>query len=434
MYSVMKRMAVCAMLLLGLYSCKKNDNDPGGQAPPPQQGAVREKGAPAGEAVHAKIGPAGGTLATTDGRVQMEIPAGAVTKETDFSIQPITNTLPGSPGKGYRLLPEGQTFTQPVKLTFRYDNTDLANTSAQALYVAFQGSDGIWKMIPQTALNETEQTLKVTTTHFSDWAIFAEFYLEVGSRELKPKGTTTIDIMSPFLLAPLTPGAPLEIGNNYYAEDNAKNIRNWQVFNEGTLNVAANKKQSTYTAPNAIPSHNPVEVSVEIYNILPPGANRPAATGKVILLTRIYIVDETYFFADINGVSQSLTSIFYVEDDQGITVNGNIGAGTSSIMLFVSGHNIGHYPYNMDQVPNTGVAVYNARPGEGYVPAYSPCYEDDVISPGGITIEKKEKSGDVEYVTGQFSATVYREEGLCPGMKVIKKSISGRFRVIRKSE
>lgn len=433
MHFVMKRMAIYTLLLLGIYSCKKNNSDQAGPTPP-EHGAVRGKGAPAGEAVHVKIGPAGGRLTTTDGRIQLEVPAGAVTRETDFSIQPISNTLPGSPGKGYRLLPEGQTFAQPVKLTFHYDDADLVNTSAQALYVAFQGNDGIWKMIPQTTLSETAKTLTVNTTHFSDWAIFAEFYLEVGSRELKPKGTTSIDIMSPFLLAPLTPGAPMEIGNNYYAEDNAKNIRNWQVFNEGTLQVAANKKQSTYTAPNAIPSHNPVEVSVEIYNIVPPGVNRPSATGKVILLTRIYIVDETYFIAEINGVSQSLTSIFYLEDEQGIIINGNIGATTSSIMLFLSGHNTGYYPYNMDQVANTGVAVYNVRPGEGYVPTYSPCYEDDVLSPGGITIEKKEKSGDVEYVTGRFAATVYREEGQCPGLKIIQKSISGRFRVMRKSE
>ncbi|MGN7824252.1 hypothetical protein ACTJJB_29280 [Chitinophaga sp. 22536] len=429
----MKRMAVYTILLLSLYSCKKNDKDQATPEPTTEHGEVREKGVAAGDAVHAQIGPAGGTLASADGRLQMEIPAGAVTKETDFTIQPITNTLPGSPGKGYRLLPEGQTFAQPVRLTFQYDDADLAATSAQMLYIAFQGSDGIWKMIPQTALDETNKTLKATTTHFSDWAIFAQYYLTGGQNELKPKGSTWLEVSSEDLLAPLVTGGAVEIGKKR-AEDNPKNIKNWQFFNDGNLAVEPNQKRATYTAPAQIPSHNPVEISVEVYNVLPPGANRPTATGKVILLTRIYIVDETYFIAEVNGVSQVMTSIFYTEDDQGLFINGNINGTTNNILLFVAAHNPGIYPYNLDELPGTGVAVYNAGPGDGYVPGYTPCEGDVVTSPGYISIDKKEKNGSVEYLTGGFTATVYKETGMCPNLKIIKKTLSGKFRLIRKTE
>ncbi|NLR58404.1 hypothetical protein HGH93_09860 [Chitinophaga polysaccharea] len=415
-------------MLIALYSCKKNDNNQ--PATVPQHGTIHEKGTPVGEAVHATIGPAGGTLTTTDGRMKLEVPAGAVTKETDFTIQPVTNTLPGSPGNAYRLLPEGQTFTKPVTLSFHYNDNDLEGTAVQVLFLAFQSNDGIWRCIPQTALDETAHTLTAKTTHFSDWAPFAEFWLNVANHELKPKGSTTVDISSPFLLAPLGKDDPLEIADTH-AEDNPKNIKNWQIFQDGKLTVESSNKRAHYTAPDQIPGHNPVQVSVEIYNFIPAGYVRPGATGKAVLMSNIYIVDETYFTAEIDGIPYTLNSIFYTMEDGKFIINGNLSA-TTSIMLVTNGANAGFYPFTVDENAGTGIAVYNGGAGNGYVHNYTPCASDPIASPGGIAITKTEKSGDVEYLEGSFSATVYKEEGICPNLVVRHKNMKGRFRVIRK--
>ncbi|MBO9727977.1 MAG: hypothetical protein J7623_05005 [Chitinophaga sp.] len=432
MYSFLKNsktVLLMSIMLISMYSCKKNDNQP---VPTPQRGTIHEKGTPAGEAVTAKIGPAGGTLTTTDGRMKLNVPAGAVTKETDFIIQPVTNTLPGSPGNAYRLLPEGQTFTKPVTLTFHYNNNDLEGTAAQVLFLAFQSADGIWRCMPQTALDEAAHTLTVNTTHFSDWAPFAEFWLNVDKHELKPKGSTTVDISSPFLLEPLVKGDPMEIADTH-AEDNPKNIKNWQIFQAGKLTVESNNKRALYTAPDQIPPHNPVQVTVEIYNFIPPGYVRPGATGKAILMSNIYIVDETYFIAEVDGIPYNLSGILYTMEDGRLVINGNLSAG-SNIMLVTIGTNTGFYPFATEENGGTGIAVYNGGPGIGYVHEYTPCESDAIASPGGISIQKKEKSGDVEYVEGSFNATVYKEEGLCPHLVVRQKNIKGSFRVIRRVE
>ena len=49
---------------------------------------------------------------------QIDVPAGALASDTDITIQPITNTAWGGIGNGYRLTPDGLTFTQPVDLVF----------------------------------------------------------------------------------------------------------------------------------------------------------------------------------------------------------------------------------------------------------------------------------------------------------------------------
>ncbi len=49
-----------------------------------------------GKLVSKLIGPAGGSMAADDGRVELIFPAGALTANTNISIQPITNKLNGS--------------------------------------------------------------------------------------------------------------------------------------------------------------------------------------------------------------------------------------------------------------------------------------------------------------------------------------------------
>jgi len=76
--------------VLFMASCQKDPSEP---AQPGAQSAY-EHGAPTGPATTKTIGTEGGTLATADGRVTLTIPAGAVSKATEFSIQPVENTLP----------------------------------------------------------------------------------------------------------------------------------------------------------------------------------------------------------------------------------------------------------------------------------------------------------------------------------------------------
>lgn len=74
--------------------------------------------------VHARVGPAGGTFAG-DG-LSVVVPAGAVDHEIELAIVPTTLPVPaGYRGASvvYRATPEGQTFAQPLIVTFTYSGS-----------------------------------------------------------------------------------------------------------------------------------------------------------------------------------------------------------------------------------------------------------------------------------------------------------------------
>ncbi len=104
--------------------------------------APAPKGDPWGSATTQMIDASGGSVTSADGRITLNIPAGALGTATTVSIQPITNTTPNGIGLGYRLQPEGTNFGVPVNLTFH-----LSATEALALgstFVATQHADGMW--------------------------------------------------------------------------------------------------------------------------------------------------------------------------------------------------------------------------------------------------------------------------------------------------
>src|SRR5690606_9230525 len=127
---------------------------------------------PDGTPTSATIDAAGGTLASSDGRLTLTVPAGALAAGTVVTIQPITPTAPGALGSGYRLSPDGVTFTQPVTLTFTYPVDVATSTVPQSLRVVTRDDRGYWQVVPATH-DVGQRRLAVTTTHFSDWSYVA---------------------------------------------------------------------------------------------------------------------------------------------------------------------------------------------------------------------------------------------------------------------
>ena len=83
--------------------------------------AITAIGKPDGEKAEMKIDKDGGSFTSSDGKIRLIIPEGAVSKKTTFSIQPVTNLMPNGNGKAYRLEPSGIQFQKPVQLVFHYD-------------------------------------------------------------------------------------------------------------------------------------------------------------------------------------------------------------------------------------------------------------------------------------------------------------------------
>lgn len=151
-----------------------------GTGSPPPPSAV---GAPTGPAVTKVIGAAGGDLSSADGGVTVTIPAGALSADTPIGIQPIENTAPDAQAAAYRLSPAGQTFSQPVQISFAYTDADLDGTSLEAMGIAFQDDAGRWEWQAPSAVDPAAKRLSVTSTHFSDWT-------KIGGLQLRPRAAT----------------------------------------------------------------------------------------------------------------------------------------------------------------------------------------------------------------------------------------------------
>ncbi|MGE7774646.1 hypothetical protein ACQKLP_07985 [Chitinophaga sp. NPDC101104] len=417
----------CAIFLAG---CSKNNNSEGGPEPsePP---AVRAHGTPAGDIVKKTIGAAGGTLTSKDNSLRIDIPAGALAANTEISVQAVTNTLPGSPGPSYRLLPENVQFTKPVKLTFQYTDRHLDSTSAEALFLAFQSADGIWRFIPKTELNATAKTLTVETTHFSDWAPFAMYWLRADPNSVRVGKLAAVLIYTAIDKYKANENSqPIAIRREY-ALENSSNIRNWKLIGGGTLKPEG--RLAWYQAPAKVPKPATVQVSVDIYNFIPPGFfPGRGATGKLILLTKIKVVDDVYFSGTLNGAEVFCTGVHhkYITGTGWINIAGllpnnlgfsvNIENVTQPITAkqynwFVPDHGgTVFFVYGSQTTPAVvkGRTFYNKCDANGTV-------EDYVGSPGLLVIHRVENVGGVEYIEGSLRGELYPQIDCGPGARMV---------------
>ena len=181
MKAVRALFAALSLVTFGLAGC-------GGPTPstPSARPRPAAPGTPIGVPSSLGVGSAGGRLASDDGRLVLDIPAGVVTGPADFTIQALTNLAPGGVGSAYRLGPEGTLFPAPVTLTF---HTELTGKSFDALSVAWQEGQGYWLRVPQSELTRdaAKKTITVTTRHFSGWT------LVTGPTARDLHGTFTLD-------------------------------------------------------------------------------------------------------------------------------------------------------------------------------------------------------------------------------------------------
>ncbi len=184
-----------------LCACGKNDgpapdDTPGDDNPAVITGTPTAKGESDGsEATQGLIGPDGGSLASTDGKLTVTFPPGALTARTLIMIGRITNQNPLKVGHAYRLTPHGTTFAKPVTLTFKYHHSDSLAYPMEAARVACQDRKGVWQAIPNAVINAAEKTVSVQTTHFSDWSQFAAIRIAVKQPALAPGAATPVELL-----------------------------------------------------------------------------------------------------------------------------------------------------------------------------------------------------------------------------------------------
>jgi len=113
-----------------------------------------------------EIGPAGGTVTSSDGKLAMSIPSGALDGSVVFSVKAATAWPAGAVGQVYEVEPSGTRFSKPATIALSYAGLNLGAASAANLFVGTAVGSS-WQSLG-TAVNDAHaQTIASTTTHLS---------------------------------------------------------------------------------------------------------------------------------------------------------------------------------------------------------------------------------------------------------------------------
>lgn len=254
----MKKSSVNILLVMLLFvaACKKNG---GGTEIKP---VVTPVGANDGTAVSQTIGNGGGTIVSGDGEMELIIPPGALTSNTDITIQPIINHAPGGRRKAYRCTPDGQQFAKNITIKFHYTDQDAAATQPEYMMMAFQTGEGSWQVLENIVNDPGSKTISAAVNHFTDFTAFDVMRIDPPNLYLRPNETgqyrilaTGISDLDGILLITALLERPETWKANGVTGGNSTH---------GTIGPSANGSTGEYRAPATAPATNPVVISAEV--------------------------------------------------------------------------------------------------------------------------------------------------------------------------
>ena len=141
------------------------------------------------------IGPEGGTLATADGAVNLDVPSGAVQAETDITVvpQPTPPAHPGLvPGTCYEFGPDGTQFSQPAQLVIEYDEASLPAGFNEADLAIYKVTWITWQAVAGSQVDTASNLVSAPIDSFSTYAVIADDGTGPADEAIGPDGQTLI--------------------------------------------------------------------------------------------------------------------------------------------------------------------------------------------------------------------------------------------------
>jgi hypothetical protein len=281
----MKKKFVLIILVaaLAMTACKK-----GGGGAATVEPSVTPVGTNDGTPVTKTIGSGGGSILSADGEVELVVPPGALSANTDITIQPITNDIPSGRGKAYRFTPDGQQFSKDVTIKFHYTEEEAAMTKPEYMQVAFQNADGTWQVVEKVTNDVASKTVSAMVNHFTDFTEFDILRLVPPSLYLKPNQSGTFEVS----FAGMSTDGRITFALGVLANDITWKVNGTTGGNSanGTIQ-STNRVTARYTAPAAAPAMNPVTISADI-NI--PFVVNGQSFNKGVLTGQAFITGANY--------------------------------------------------------------------------------------------------------------------------------------------
>lgn len=479
------RLCLCCILSLSFFtSCNKENPSVDFLELPsvpsvPEDGElfISEPGVPNGLPVLADIDESGGTLVSSDGRLTVTFPEGALSQTTQIGIQSISNNSPlGLQGAAYRLIPEGIVFNLPVQISFSFDNLDLNGIPPDFLWITTQKEDGSWEAALKSHVNLDNQTVDVQTVHFSDWALgrFIDLGLAPNNAVLAKEQVLRLfavgfkqvldddDEFVPLYpinhddgeLVPLVPVMPDDSRLSGFQIIGWSLNGNMAPFTGNAGHLEPDDFTALYRAPSEVPAPNPVAVSLHLK-----ANNYLGGISNFILTSNITILDNdlflnlnvggnshTYYQWGINGSippNPNEVSIINCGLSEGALafvggITTNQGGYSHSFMMEVSGSQPGTYVLLGANCNGDDDVSYSADPAAGY--AYSLnlvnrsivnqiCQQEYTCSDFIVKITAYDN--DTKIVEGNFGGSLFYDppEGYESCISSEELQVNGTFRL-----
>ncbi len=122
------------------------------------------------DSVTAVIGPDGGTIVSTDEKLTLEIPPGALSTKLTITVKTSSENL-GQCGNLYRITfseEEEFTFLKPVAIRIKYVSDSLPEDAKEEnLRIGLLGPMDCWELLSNSIVDKTNRVVNATTDHFS---------------------------------------------------------------------------------------------------------------------------------------------------------------------------------------------------------------------------------------------------------------------------
>jgi hypothetical protein len=146
------------------------------------------------------VGPEGGVVSASNGKVVLTVPAGALRAPVGIIIDSVETWPEGALGAVFSIAPSGITFTTPATLTIGYTAADIGAVLPADLRVAFAtGSD--WNVLAST-VDTTARTVSAQLAHLSTYGLIQtpkapDAGVVVQDAEVLETGSTNRDVGLP---------------------------------------------------------------------------------------------------------------------------------------------------------------------------------------------------------------------------------------------
>ena len=124
------------------------------------------------------VGPRGGVVMSDDGRVTLDIPAGALTDDVEITIEAIEDAPHGTVGDAYTIEPAGVSLLRPATLSYDLSVEDTAEDRSLELaglvvedLVLVTDKGGRWQALADRDVDADAALISASVLYFSTYAI-----------------------------------------------------------------------------------------------------------------------------------------------------------------------------------------------------------------------------------------------------------------------